>query len=87
MKVYKKLKEGDLIGARKEVSYLVGRDTENLDESEVAKADVETQVYTEFNEQFQAVAWIILLLLLTEMLILERKNPLFRNIHLFSNKK
>ena len=87
MKVYKKLKEGDLIGARKEVSYLVGRDTENLDESEVAKADVETQVYTEFNEQFQAVAWIILLLLLAEMLILERKNPLFRNIHLFSNKK
>ena len=53
----------------------------------VAKADVETQVYTEFNEQFQAVAWIILLLLLAEMLILERKNPLFRNIHLFSNKK
>ena len=42
MKVYKKLKEGALIGARKEVSYLVGRDTENLDESEVAKADVET---------------------------------------------
>ena len=41
MKVYKKLKEGDLLGARKEVSYLVGRDTENLDESEVAKADVE----------------------------------------------
>ena len=52
----------------------------------MAKADVETQVYTEFNEQFQAVAWIILLLLLAEMLILERKNPLFRNIHLFSNK-
>ena len=48
---------------------------------------VATQVYTEFNEQFQAVAWIILLLLLAEMLILERKNPLFRNIHLFSNKK
>ena len=53
----------------------------------MAKADVETQVYTEFNEQFQAVAWIILLLLLAEMLVLERKNPLFRNIHLFSNKK
>lgn len=42
MKVYKKLKEGDLPGARKEVSYLVGRDTQNLTESEVAKADVET---------------------------------------------
>ena len=51
--------------------------------NKMAKADVETQVYTEFNEQFQAIAWIILLLLLVEMLILERKNPLFRNIHLF----
>ena len=52
----------------------------------MAKADVETKVYTEFNEQFQAVAWIILILLLAEMLILERKNPRFKNIHLFSNK-
>lgn len=52
----------------------------------MAKADVETQVYTEFNEQFQAVTWIILILLLAEMLILERKNPLFRKFHLFSNK-
>lgn len=42
MKVYRKLKEGDLAGARIEISYLVGRDTKELDESEVAKADVET---------------------------------------------
>ena len=42
MKVYYKLKEGDLMGARKEISYLVGRDTQELDESEIAKADVET---------------------------------------------
>lgn len=42
MKVYKKLKEGDLAGARKAVSWLVGRDTETLSESEVAKAAVET---------------------------------------------
>lgn len=55
--------------------------------NKLAKADVETQIYTEFNEQFQAVAWLILILLLAEMLILERKNPLFRNIHLFSSKK
>ena len=55
--------------------------------NKMAKADVETQVYTEFNEQFQAVAWIILLLLLAEMLILERKNPLFRNIHLFKKEE
>ena len=55
--------------------------------NKMAKSDVESKVYTEFNEQFQAIAWIILLLLLAEMLILERKNPLFKNIHLFSNKK
>ena len=55
--------------------------------NKMAKADVETQVYTEFNEQFQAVAWIILLLLLAEMPILERKNPLFRNLHLFKKEE
>ncbi len=55
----------------------------NQEINKLAKADVETQIYTDYNEQFQAVAWVILLLLLLEMLILERKNPLFRNIHLF----
>ena len=55
--------------------------------NKLAKADVETQVYTEFNEQFQAIAWIILILLLVEMLILDRKNPLFKNFSFFSNKK
>lgn len=54
--------------------------------NKMAKADVESKVYTEFNEQFQAVAWIILILLLVEMLILDRKNPLFKNVRLFSNK-
>ena len=51
------------------------------------KSDVESKIYTDFNEQFQAISWIILLLLLAEMLILDRKNPLFKNVHLFSNKK
>ena len=53
----------------------------------MAKSDVESKIYTDFNEQVQAIAWIILLLLLAEMLILDRKNPLFKNVHLFSNKK
>ena len=52
----------------------------------MSKKDVETKVYSEYNEQFQVFAWIILLLLAVEMLILERKNPAFKNIHLFSNK-
>ena len=34
-------------------------------------------------EQFQVLAWIVLILLVVEMLILERKNPLFKNVRLF----
>jgi len=52
----------------------------------MAKVNVESQIYTDFNEQFQSVAWIIFILLCFEMLILEHKNPLFRKIRLFSNK-
>ena len=59
----------------------------NQEVNKMAKSDVESKVYTEFNEQFQAIAWIILILLLAELLILDRKNPLFKNVHLFSNKK
>lgn len=42
MKVYDKLKEDDLEGARYAVSMIVGRDTNVLDEEGVAKAAVET---------------------------------------------
>ncbi|GAA4295541.1 adenosylcobinamide-phosphate synthase CbiB [Anaerocolumna aminovalerica] len=42
MKVYVKLKEGNLQGAREAVSMIVGRDTRVLDESGVAKAAIET---------------------------------------------
>lgn len=52
----------------------------------LAKADIETTIYTDFNEQFQVLAWLILLLLIAELLVLECKNPLFKNIRLFSNK-
>ncbi len=42
MKVYAKLKEGNLPGARTAVSMIVGRDTQVLDETGVAKAAIET---------------------------------------------
>jgi adenosylcobinamide-phosphate synthase len=41
-KVYQKLKEDDLPGARRAVSMIVGRDTENLTAEGVTKAAVET---------------------------------------------
>ena len=42
MKVYQSLAAGDLPGARKNLSYIVGRETKNLDEKGIVKAAVET---------------------------------------------
>ncbi len=42
LKVYKALEENDLVKARQMLSYIVGRDTENLNEQEIIKATVET---------------------------------------------
>lgn len=42
MKVYKKILNGDIEGGRKAVSYIVGRDTDSLDEKGIIKAAVET---------------------------------------------
>lgn len=42
MKVYKSLKDSDLTLARKNVSMIVGRDTQNLDVTGITKATVET---------------------------------------------
>lgn len=42
MKIFYKLKEGDLEGARKAVAMIVGRDTKSLTEEGVIKATVET---------------------------------------------
>ena len=58
----------------------------NAEINKLAKADVETQVYTEFDEQFQVLAWLALLLLAVELMILNRKNPLFKNVNLFKQK-
>lgn len=49
----------------------------------LAKVDVETTIYTEYDEQFMVIAWLVLVLLIIDLLVLERKNPLFKNIRLF----
>jgi adenosylcobinamide-phosphate synthase len=42
MKVYNSLKNNNILEARKNLSYIVGRDTENLSKTEIIKADIET---------------------------------------------
>jgi Ca-activated chloride channel family protein len=49
----------------------------------VAKGETESKVYSEYNEQYQIIAWIVLLLLLLEFCILERKNGFFAKFKLF----
>ena len=52
--------------------------------SKMSKSEVESQAYSEYDEQFPTLAWIILALLILEFLTSERKNRLFRNVKLFS---
>ena len=53
----------------------------------LAKKETETTIYSEYDEQFQAVGIIALLLLILEAFILEIKNPLLKNVSLFRRKK
>ncbi|MCI5817268.1 MAG: VWA domain-containing protein [Prevotella sp.] len=51
------------------------------------KGDLATVVYKEYAEQFQAVALLVLLLLIAEALIMESRNPLLKNLKLFKPRK
>ena len=50
----------------------------------LAKTDLSTEVYTEYNEQFEFIAFIALLLLAIEAIILPGKSRFTRNIKLFN---
>lgn len=49
----------------------------------LAKKDMESVIYSEYDEQFQAVALLALFMLILDILIIERKNPLFKGFKLF----
>lgn len=55
-------------------------------EKEIAKMQKEDSIesmYSEYDEQFIAVAILLLIVLAIEMCIIEKKNPLFKNFKLF----
>ena len=58
---------------------------EELDKLE--KNETDSTIYSDYDEQFQAVGILALLLLILEVCILDRKNPLLKNISLFGGKK
>lgn len=55
--------------------------------SKLQKGNTKSVVYSEYNEQFQAVGILLLLLLIAEVCVLEAKNPRLRNIRVFRKKK
>ncbi|MDR2041167.1 MAG: VWA domain-containing protein [Tannerella sp.] len=48
------------------------------------KSEIDSKVYSEYDEQFQLPAWIVLVLLILEFLVMERKNRIFQKVKLFS---
>ena len=49
----------------------------------LGKTEMESKVFSEYDEQFQAVALLALFFLIFEVCVIERKNPLFKGIKLF----
>ena len=55
--------------------------------AKLAKKETESTVFSEYDEQFQAVGILVILLLIAELCILECKNPLLRNVRFFKGKR
>jgi Ca-activated chloride channel family protein len=53
----------------------------------LAKKETSTTVYSDYDEQFQAFGILALLLLILEICILDRRNPLINRISFFGTKK
>ncbi len=47
------------------------------------KTELESRVYSDYDDRFQAVAWIVLVLLFVDIFVLDRKNSILRKIKLF----
>ena len=55
--------------------------------AKLAKKEIATTIYSDFDEQFQAFGIIALLLLMIEICVLESTNPLLKNVSLFQRRK
>ena len=50
----------------------------------MSKSEIDSKVYTAYDEKYQVLAWIILFILVLEFFILDRKNRVFKKITLFN---
>jgi Ca-activated chloride channel family protein len=47
------------------------------------KKESTSVAYSEYDEKYSVFAWILFVLLIIEILIYDKKNPLFKNVHIF----
>ena len=65
-------------------------EAQSMLETEIAKMqkeDYTTSMYSEYDEQFVAVAILLFVVLCLEMCMLDKKNKLFRRFKLFNKEK
>ncbi len=55
--------------------------------SKLEKTEMESKVYTDYENQFQYIAWIALIFLLIDFMVLDRKNKYLRKIKLFEEEE
>jgi Ca-activated chloride channel family protein len=53
----------------------------------IAKSDIKTQAFSDYNEQFQSFALLALLLLVIDTFVFERKNKYLSKIRIFDLKE
>jgi adenosylcobinamide-phosphate synthase len=58
--IYEPLKTGDLVQARQALSYIVSRDTQNLNEQEIATAATESVLENGADAIFAAIFWFVI---------------------------
>ena len=51
------------------------------------KSELESKVYTAYDEQYQGLAWIVLVLLIADVFVLNRKNSWLKKVEFFSDDK
>lgn len=54
--------------------------------NKLQKGEIAGVVYSDYDEQYPAVALIVLFLLVVEVMLMERKNPLTKKVNLFTKK-
>ena len=58
----------------------------NSELAKLSKKDITSTIYSEYDEQFQAFGILAIIVLIIEICILDRRNPLLKNVKLFRKK-